>query len=150
MPDELRSLRLVGSLVIACGLIAGASAQTQPAQKPKIKMAAAVPINSVEGVDNFNAYCAVCHGQDGKGNGPAAPAMKVPVADLTTIAKRNKGRFNSAQVEETIRGTGKTPTPAHGVEEMPIWGEVFRSEDKARSTLRIGNLVLYIESIQAK
>ena len=113
-------------------------------------MAAAVPINSVEGVDNFNAYCAVCHGSDGKGNGPAAPAMKVPVADLTTIAKRNKGRFNPVQVEETIRGTGKTPTPAHGVEEMPIWGEVFRSEDKARSTLRIGNLVMYIESIQAK
>jgi hypothetical protein len=31
---------------------------------------------------------------------------------------------------------------------MPIWGEVFRSEDRARSTLRISNLVKYLESIQ--
>jgi hypothetical protein len=57
---------------------------------------------------------------------PAAPAMKVPVPDLTTIAKRSAGKFNATDVEYIIRGTGKTATPAHGVEDMPIWGDVFR------------------------
>ena len=148
MTTELRWLKLAAGLVIACG-VAAASAQTPPAQKPTVKAVRAAPISSVEGADNYQAYCAVCHGREGKGDGPAAPAMKVPVPDLTTIAKRNKGRFNAAEVEYIIRGTGKTATPAHGVEEMPIWGAVFHSEDKSRSTLRIRNLVQYIESIQA-
>ena len=92
----------------------------------------------------------MCHGKEAKGNGPAAPAMKVPVPDLTTIAKRNNGKFIATNVEPIIRGTGKTPTPAHGVEDMPIWGEVFRNEDKTRTMLRIGNLIKYLESIQVK
>ena len=148
MTNELRGLKLAGCLVIACGVVVAAGAQTPPAQKPKIKVVTAIPITSVEGADNFAAYCAVCHGREGKGDGPAAPAMKVPVPDLTTIAKRNNGKFNATLVEFIIRGTGKTPTPAHGVEDMPIWGEVFHSEDKARSTLQIGNLVKYVESLQ--
>jgi hypothetical protein len=84
----------------------------------------------------------------GKGDGPAAPAMKVPVPDLTTIAARNKGKFNPLVVENIIRGTSKTPTPAHGIETMPIWGEVFRGSDSSATLLRIRNLVRYVESIQ--
>ena len=76
--------------------------------------------------------------------------MKNPVPDLTTIAKRNGGKFNAMEVGYVIRGTGKTSTPAHGVETMPVWGDVFRTEDRGTNTLRIGNLVSYIESIQAK
>jgi mono/diheme cytochrome c family protein len=145
-------VRTAGSLAVACVLTAGVAGQTPPAEKPvpKVKAAVAVPIVSLEGKDNFEAYCAVCHGKEAKGNGPAAPAMKVPVPDLTTIAKRNNGKFIATNVEPIIRGTGKTPTPAHGVEDMPIWGEVFRHEDKARTMLRIGNLVKYLESIQVK
>jgi mono/diheme cytochrome c family protein len=127
----------------------GAAGQ-KPDQKPQVKSAIAIPIVSLEGKDNFEAYCAVCHGKEGKGNGPAAPAMKVPVADLTTIARRNKGQFIATNIEYIIRGTGRTQTPAHGIEDMPIWGEVFRSEDKNRATLRISNLVKYLESIQVQ
>jgi hypothetical protein len=76
--------------------------------------------------------------------------MKAPVPDLTTIAKRHDGKFDSVTVEMTIRGTGKTATPAHGVESMPVWGDVFNSEDKARATLRVRNLAKYLESIQVK
>ena len=149
MANRSGIVRFAASVIAAGALVAGAAAQTPSGQKPKIKTVAAVPIQSVDGADNFQAYCAVCHGQGAKGNGPAAPAMKVAVPDLTTIAQRNKGSFNAIEVEQIIRGTGKTATPAHGTEDMPIWGEVFRAEDRAKSTLRIGNLVTYLKSIQA-
>jgi mono/diheme cytochrome c family protein len=150
MTNRFGVVRLAGALMLAGGLVAGVAAQTPPGQKPVVKRATAVPIVSVEGADNYNAYCAVCHGREGKGDGPAAPAMKVPVPDLTTIAKRNNGKFNATDVEYVVRGTGKSATPAHGVEDMPVWGDVFRTEDRGKNTLRIGNLVKYIQSIQVK
>jgi mono/diheme cytochrome c family protein len=141
---------IAAALGAVCVITAALSAQTPATQKdaPKVKAVNSIPIASIEGKDNFEAYCAVCHGQDGKGGGPAAPAMKVPPPDLTRIAQRHKGKFNASQVEYIIKGTGKTNTPAHGVETMPIWGDVFRAEDRARTSLRIGNLVKYVESLQ--
>ena len=151
MVSSSSSIRMAGSLAIACGLAIGVAAQTPSAQTqiPKVKSVRSVPITSVEGHDNYVAYCAVCHGVDGTGNGPAAPAMKVPVPDLTTIAKRSGGKFDATGVEYIIRGTGKTTaTPAHGVEDMPIWGDAFRNEDKGINVLRIRNLARYLQSIQ--
>ena len=152
MPTFVGRVCVAGSFIVASVLAAGVAAQTPSEQKtvPKVKAVAAVPIRSLEGVDNFAVYCAVCHGPDAKGNGPAAPAMKVPVPDLTTIATRNKGKFDAIAIELIVKGSGKTSTPAHGVETMPIWGEVFHGEDKGASTLRIRNLVKYLESIQQK
>ena len=40
------------------------------------------------GKDLFLRRCASCHGEDGKGNGPAAAALKTPSADLTQISKK--------------------------------------------------------------
>ena len=144
------SIRMAGSLALACGFAIGVAAQTPSGQTqiPKVRSVPSAPITSVEGRANYVAYCAVCHGVEGTGNGPAAPAMKVPVPDLTTIAKRSGGRFSATDVEYIIRGTGKTATPAHGVEDMPIWGDVFRNEDKGINVLRIRNLAQYVQSIQ--
>ena len=151
MASHVRACRIAGLLVVGGVLAFEVTAFGQAGQKPvpQVKSVSATPIASVEGRDNFVAYCAVCHGDDAKGNGPAAPAMKAPVPDLTTFAQRKKGKFSAVDVEQIIRGTGKTQTPAHGVAEMPIWGNVFLYEDRARSTLRISNLVKYIQSIQA-
>ena len=145
------SQRAVATAVFVVGICAVAVyAQKPPADKPvpTVKSVRGVPLQSVEGKDNFEAYCAVCHGKDAKGHGPAAPAMKVPVPDLTTIAARHKGKFDPIAVELIVKGSGKTATPAHGVETMPIWGDVFRTEDRATQTLRIRNLVTYVESLQ--
>lgn len=115
-----------------------------------IKRESARPIDSVQGADVYQAYCAVCHGKDGKGHGPAAPALKMPVPDLTMLAKKSGG-FSSADVEAAVLGTGKM-TPAHGSPEMPIWGPVFRAlnPDEGMRKLRLVNLIKYIESLQAK
>ena len=151
MASHRTAIRIAGFLVVVGSLAFEVTAFSQAEQKkvPQVKSVAATPINSVDGRENFVAYCAVCHGDDAKGQGPAAPAMKAPVPDLTTIAQRHQGKFSATDVEQIIRGSGKTPTPAHGVEEMPIWGNVFLYEDRARSTLRINNIVKYIQSLQA-
>ena len=99
----------------------------------------------------FVNYCAVCHGKSGRGDGPAASALKVPPADLTTLAKRNGGKFDSAHVATVIRGQGATP--AHGSQDMPVWGPLFSSISQGNNgevQQRIANLVKYIETLQVK
>ena len=144
----------VAGALVSGVLTVGPVAQTPPARKPAPKVEAVAvtvhkPSAPVEGRDNYMAYCAVCHGPNGKGDGPAAPAMKAPVSDLTTIARRHDGKFDAIGVERIISGKDKIPTPAHGVEDMPIWGDVFKNSDQAVTTTRIRNLVKYVESLQA-
>jgi len=119
-----------------------------PARAQKIERKAAQPVASVQGADTFKAYCAVCHGADARGTGPAAKALAKVPADLTTIAKRH-GHFSQNDVENTILGTDVL---SHGTREMPIWGPVFLSvsgNDTSFAKLRLSNLVTYLKSIQA-
>lgn len=99
----------------------------------------------------YDAYCASCHGIDGKGDGPAASALKVPPTDLTTLAAKNNGEFPSAHVEHVI--TGESMMAAHGGKDMPVWGPVFLSlgqRNSAQVLLRARNLTLYLKSLQQK
>jgi mono/diheme cytochrome c family protein len=124
-------------------LALGGHAQAQVKREP-IK-----PIDSVNGSATFKAYCAQCHGVSGRGDGPAAKALKTPPPDLTTLAKRNSGQFPAGAVKQMINGD--TMSPAHGSPEMPMWGPVFRSvENPSVAELRVTNLVKYIEGIQEK
>ena len=115
-----------------------------------IKNEPARRIASMEGVDTYKAYCAVCHGPQAKGNGPAATALKKVPADLTTIAKRNGGTFSAPDVEAVIMG--QQVMASHGSRDMPIWGPVFRSlaSDPSFMKLRVQNLVDYLKSIQTQ
>lgn len=133
---------LAGALV--CSLAQVAVAQT-------IKREPAQPLRTVDGAENYLRYCAPCHGKDLKGHGPAASAFKVPPTDLTTFAKRHGGKFSHVDLEANITSKGE-PVPAHGSADMPIWGPIFKSmsPDDGNLTLRISNLVNYIESMQVK
>lgn len=141
---------LAGALSLSVAVQAASQAQAEQVA-PTVKRVTAQPISSVQGKDSFEAYCAACHGQTAKGDGPAAPAMKTPVADLTMIAKKNGGKFNAVGVKEMIKGADRGMA-AHGSKDMPIWGPVFRSfqGDPNIAELRVNNLVSYIESIQTK
>lgn len=70
------------------------------------------------GKREFEARCAVCHGVDGKGQGPYAEQLKRALPDLTTLARRNGGVFPVARTFQTIEGAGA----GHGPREMPVWG----------------------------
>jgi len=71
-------------------------------------------------------YCASCHGRDGRGDGPVAPALGQKPTDLTQIAATHGGTFPFLEVCEAIDGT--RTVRAHGVSEMPIWGEIFQAD----------------------
>lgn len=71
----------------------------------------------------FVQYCSACHGAHGRGDGPAAPVLQPPPADLTRIAQRHGGLFPAVEITATI--DGRTVIPAHGSREMPIWGVRF-------------------------
>ena len=115
----------------------------------KIRQTPISPTSPASGEQMFMTYCASCHGKDGKGAGPAAPALKKAPTDLTLLTKKNGGKFPGNAVYVAIGGTFNMP--AHGSSEMPVWGEVFgRSGTDGQAKLRLTNLTKYIESIQAK
>ena len=107
-------------------------------------------IESLKGPELFQAHCAPCHGDDGKGNGPVASALNTPVPDLTTIAKRNGGIFPESHVRSMI--LGDDVLKAHGSREMPIWGPIFHQVERDRDYghVRTKNLLEYLKSIQQK
>ena len=109
-------------------------------------------ISSMYGRDLFELYCATCHGRDGKGNGPAAEALRVRPADLTTIARRNGGVFPRSRVESFVTVGEERAAPAHGSKEMPVWGPIFRALDfnDAANKIRLANIVEYVGSLQVK
>ena len=101
------------------------------------------------GPEMFKAYCASCHGMDGKGNGPAALALKKAPHDLTMLTKSNNGKFPVFRVSQTIRGDNNVMS--HGSKDMPVWGTVLGSLGNGTDLeARIHNLTTYIESIQQK
>jgi mono/diheme cytochrome c family protein len=107
--------------------------------------------DSLVGSDLYRSYCAGCHGADGKGRGPVASVLKVPPADLTTLARRFGGKYPAALVQDTLYGTRtQNPSVAHGTSDMPLWGAIFRQLDTKESVakVRVDNLVKYLESIQ--
>ena len=104
--------RRLGPCLVAVGLMTVTLTPLTAQDTPTIKRVPAQSIRSVEGKDNYQEYCAVCHGKEGKGDGPAAPALKTPPADLTTIANRRQGKFPSVEVKSIIEG--ERDLPAHG------------------------------------
>jgi len=121
------------------------------AQQPGIEKTPIPYTSPSSGKDMFMNYCAVCHGKDAKGDGPAAAALKVLPANLTTLTKRHNGKFPSAHVSTTI--LGDAAVLAHGSREMPLWGPLFRSLEPNGDLIarqRVASLTEYIKSLQEK
>jgi len=108
-------------------------------------------IGSIRGDNLYKAYCASCHGENAKGNGPMAAWLKVQPSDLTRIAARNGGKFPLERVDRII--SGEEPLPSgHGSRAMPVWGPVFSqvTRDQDLGKVRIDNLARYLRDIQSR
>lgn len=112
----------------------------------------AVSAEEVGKAEYMNA-CASCHGESGKGEGPLAELMTVPVPDLTQLAASNDGEFPMLDVIMTV--DGRSGIRGHGYP-MPVWGSRFEAEagdvgDYAAELEvrgRVLSIAYYLESIQ--
>lgn len=148
----MRVMKFISMAAIVAIFATLAIGQTQtPSSSTTVRHVPITNVPSNSGKEMFDSYCAVCHGKDGKGNGPAAPAMKTWPTDLSQLAQKNGGKFPAAHVAAVIRG--EAVTPSHGSQDMPMWGPLFSSISQghdAQVQQRISNLVTYTESLQAK
>jgi mono/diheme cytochrome c family protein len=99
--------------------------------------------------------CAVCHGLEGKGDGPLGDELVRRPADLTKISRRNGGTFPYNRVYAVI--DGRYAIPSHGKREMPVWGRQFLEDDtnlygpaggEIVTSERIHELAGYVQSLQ--
>lgn len=137
----------LGGMAVALAIAACASqaSDRQPAVAPD-------PVLADLGEPVYLRYCAACHGERGRGDGPAAGALRVAPADLTRIASRRGGSFPEGEIARFI--DGRFTVVAHGTREMPIWGqrlgeqipEAGVSEEVVRGQISV--LVEYLKSLQ--
>ena len=137
---------LQGTVLLA-GLFAAAS--TAPDEKAKTQQHdPGHLIQSLKGPDIYRAHCATCHGLEGKGDGPVAPALTTKMPDLATISQRSGGIFPTGRVRKII--LGDEIITGHGSREMPVWGAIFHQiqEDRDYGEVRLQNITDYLKSIQ--
>jgi len=143
--QAIRSAAIFCALAVSC--IGNCAAQEKPAKPGKT---ARIPTS---GAALYKQNCAVCHGNDGKGNGPppASSPFTAPAPDLTTLSQRFKGTFPDAYIQTILLSGVKVQD--HGPSEMPVWGTIFTAttkSDEKQVALRITNLTNYLRSLQAK
>jgi mono/diheme cytochrome c family protein len=152
----MHALKLIGKLASMTAIVLAISAfvvaqDTAQQTPPTVKHVPVTNAPSNSGKAMFQNYCAVCHGNDAKGDGPAASALKTPPPDLTMLAQKNGGKYPSAHVASILRG--QASPPSHGTQEMPVWGPLFTSlsqGNEGQVQQRIANLVGYVGTLQAK
>ena len=143
-------IKLFAMIALLSLIVVAQTTKPDSTSKTEIRKVAAPQISPSNGEENYKAYCAACHGATGKGDGPAAAALKLPPSDLTKLSANTGGKFPAMHVQTMIRNAEGT---AHGSKDMPVWGPVFRSisnGNQADVELRVNNLTKYLESIQTK
>jgi hypothetical protein len=135
----------VGAAIVALGLMAGAGQA----------LAADVSNGLISGEADFKMYCASCHGETGKGDGPKSFGLSAKPPDLTTLTARY-GQFPREQLAQLV--DGRDPIAGHGTREMPVWGMWFKAEaadglggaegDDGSVARRVENLLDYIATLQ--
>lgn len=107
------------------------------------------------GAKEFQQRCALCHGQNGKGNGPYAFALVFKPSDLTKLLMNNDGQFPFLETYLII--DGREIVKSHGTRLMPIWGDRYSMESWSEVNPEYGDtlvrgkifeLLLYLFSIQ--
>lgn len=82
--------------------------------------------------DNFDTQCAKCHGESGRGDGPAGAALAIKPRNFSDCSRM--GKESDQRLFNTIKSGG---TAVGLSKDMPPWGEAFEDQE-------INSLVAYI------
>lgn len=129
--------------IVAAALLTGLFATIVGGQMP-VPRDPVLPTATV-GSELFRYYCSACHGLDGRGR-PAATAGHATPPDLTTLARRNNGRFPRDEVRAAILNGGSRTSALPG-SDMPHWGIIFRDDDGLGSA-RVESLLDHLQVLQ--
>jgi len=108
--------------------------------------------DATQGHNYYLRYCASCHGQNGDGLGPVAPALKVHPPDLRRLSERYGTPLPAKRLGQYI--DGRDMVTAHGSRTMPVWGRRFEEAWTAKRAGepemkdQISRIVEYLDSIQ--
>jgi mono/diheme cytochrome c family protein len=117
------------SLLLVAGGCSKAPEQTAPLSSQENASA------RHDGESVFQTRCFVCHGREGKGDGPAATGLGATVRDLTSQA------WQESTSDETIRSVIRNGARAIG-------GSAAMAPNPDLSGEQIGSLVQYIRSLR--
>ena len=111
----------------------------------------AAKASAQSGREDYQHYCAACHGLDGKGKG-TWNGSEVP--DLTRLSWENGGKFPFEEIHKVVDGRSQSRWHQRR-RDMPYWGEVFELEaenpaSKTKVEARIAAIVDYIRGLQEK
>ena len=126
---------LLMAAVLSTGLIAGRQ-QTRPKSLSASTISTArswvTGVAATDGEELYRNYCAVCHGAEGRGDGPAASSFDPPPPDLTDAERMQQltdGRLLEvlSSGSGTMNGFGSMLTP----EEVEAVAEYTRTLSEA-------------------
>ena len=144
----------IGAVFIS---IAGAEVSATESE-PDEESGVGTPLALALGANDYETYCASCHGTSGHGDGPVAEFLAITPTDLTKLARKNGGAFPDARIAEII--DGRQEVKVHGPRDMPVWGDWFDAEADAPGLRpsereivvreRIKALVSFLKTLQEK
>lgn len=103
-----------------------------------LALATTAQADLAKGKTAYSTYCASCHGNVGKGDGPAAAGLNPKPKDLSD------GAYTSKLTDQYMMDITKKGGAALGKSAlMPPWGTALKDDD-------IKNMVEYIRSLSKK
>ena len=99
----------------------------------------------------YRAFCATCHGETGKGDGPVAELADRRPSDLTVLARHQGGTYPRERVIRILENA--EPLPGHEPPAMPNWRNVLRKTEGDNERVirqRLEALVDHVATLQQK
>lgn len=99
----------------------------------------------------YRVFCATCHGDTGKGDGPVADIADRRPSDLTVLAQINGGTYPRDRVVRVLENL--EPVPGHEPPAMPNWRNVLRTTGGADDRVirkRLEALADHVATLQQK
>jgi mono/diheme cytochrome c family protein len=99
----------------------------------------------------YRTFCATCHGETGKGDGPVADIADRRPSDLTVLTRNNGGTYPRDRVISVLENVA--PLPGHEPPAMPNWRNVLKTTEGSDERVirkRLEALADHVGTLQQK